>query len=99
LFRLLPIVAVTLASLLASTISFAEHQFQIDSIEGDYFTADDVFPPQEFVGMPPMGQGDIHVEGMLCCGVDERVQVTNTDQYPWRTISYLERCTIRWVLG
>lgn len=34
--------------------------------------------------------GSVHVEGMLCCGVDERVQINDTTPYPWRTISYLE---------
>ena len=52
------------------------------------FVADDV-PPTRYPGdFPEIIPSDVTISSII--GVDDRVQVTDTAEYPWRAIAYLE---------
>lgn len=94
-FRLLPLVIIAFAIfpiLLLQGAGASEGQARNPAAaggDGEAFAADNQFPvvsEDRWTRLDDIRQP----AGMICCGVDERVQIADSTQFPWRIISYLQ---------
>jgi V8-like Glu-specific endopeptidase len=71
----------------ASSADQSSHNPAAHGGDGEMFSADDSLPP-----LYPRGESPVSTmaKPAAVIGVDERIQILDTTEFPWRAISYLE---------